>query len=66
MSHDESAALDSMRQTIRWLIGGIASLIGGAAFRTNTTYYRYYRIKKTAGAVNGAPWAYQFEFKISA
>jgi hypothetical protein len=31
MSHDESAALDSMRQTIRWLIGGIASLIGGAA-----------------------------------
>ena len=42
------------------------SQTSGAAFHTNTTYYRYYRIKKTAGVVNGAPWSYQFEFKISA
>ncbi len=32
MSHDESSAIDALRQTIRWLIGGIASLLAGAAF----------------------------------
>ncbi|MEZ5386475.1 MAG: hypothetical protein R3F13_13265 [Prosthecobacter sp.] len=31
MSTDESAALDQLRVTIRWLIGGIASLLVGAA-----------------------------------
>lgn len=30
MSHDESSALESMRQTMRWLIGGIVSLLAGA------------------------------------
>ena len=30
MSHDESKALENMRQTIRWLMGGIASLLVGA------------------------------------
>lgn len=38
----------------------------GSAFSSNSTYYRYYRIKKTAGSVSSASWAYQFEFKISA
>jgi len=31
MSHDESSALESMRQTIKWLIGGILGLLSGAA-----------------------------------
>jgi hypothetical protein len=31
MSHDESSAIEALRQTIRWLIGGIASLLVGAA-----------------------------------
>lgn len=31
MSHDESSALESMRQTIRWLIGGILGLLSTAA-----------------------------------
>lgn len=31
MSHDESAAIEALRQTIRWLIGGVIGLLGGAA-----------------------------------
>ena len=30
MSHDESSAIEAMRQTIRWLIGGIGALLLGA------------------------------------
>jgi hypothetical protein len=41
------------------------TFVSGSAFNSNTTSYRYYRIKKTAGTVNRSPWAYQFEFKIS-
>ena len=31
MSHDESLAIDELRKTIRWLIGGVVSLLAGAA-----------------------------------
>jgi hypothetical protein len=31
MSHDESSAIEALRQTIRWLIGGVAGLLVGAA-----------------------------------
>jgi len=31
MSQDESSAIDQLRRTINWLIGGVASLIAGAA-----------------------------------
>ena len=31
MSHDESSAIEALRQTIRWLIGGVVSLLAGAA-----------------------------------
>jgi hypothetical protein len=41
------------------------TFVSGSAFSSNTNYYRYYRIKKTAGTVNSRPWAYQFDFKIS-
>jgi heme A synthase len=30
MSHDESSAIESMRQTIKWLIGGIVGLLSVA------------------------------------
>lgn len=42
------------------------TFVSVGAFSSNTNSYRYYRIKKTAGTVNRSPWAYQFEFKISA
>ncbi len=31
MSHEESSAIEALRQTIRWLIGGVVSLLAGAA-----------------------------------
>lgn len=31
MSNDESLAIDELRKTIRWLIGGIVGLLAGAA-----------------------------------
>jgi hypothetical protein len=31
MSHDESLAIDELRKTIRWLIGGVIGLLSGAA-----------------------------------
>jgi len=31
MSNDESLAIDELRKTIRWLIGGVAGLLAGAA-----------------------------------
>jgi heme A synthase len=31
MSQDESLAIDELRKTIRWLIGGVVSLLAGAA-----------------------------------
>jgi hypothetical protein len=31
MSNDESIAIDELRKTIRWLIGGVVSLLAGAA-----------------------------------
>jgi heme A synthase len=31
MSADESAAIENLRQTIRWLIGGVVGLLAGAA-----------------------------------
>lgn len=31
MSQDESSSLDQLRKTINWLIGGVVSLIAGAA-----------------------------------
>ena len=30
MSHDESSVLESMRQTMRWMIGGILGLLSAA------------------------------------
>ena len=47
-------------------LAAATSQTSGSAFSSNSTYYRYYRIKKTAGFVSAAPWAYQFDFKISA
>lgn len=42
------------------------AFVSGTAFSSNTNSYRYYRLRKTgAGATSNAPWAYQFEFKIS-
>lgn len=37
-----------------------------SAFSLNSTYYRYYRLKKTGGSTNGGPYIYEVEFKISA
>lgn len=31
MSSEESSAIEALRQTIRWLIGGVVGLLGGAA-----------------------------------
>ena len=31
MSADESNSIDELRKTIRWLIGGVVGLLGGAA-----------------------------------
>lgn len=31
MSNDESLAIDELRKTIRWLVGGVVSLLAGAA-----------------------------------
>lgn len=31
MSNDESSAIDQLRKTINWLIGGVVSLLAGAA-----------------------------------
>jgi heme A synthase len=31
MSNDESLAIDELRKTIRWLIGGVLGLLAGAA-----------------------------------
>ena len=31
MSHEETAAIDELRKTIRWLVGGVLGLLGAAA-----------------------------------
>jgi hypothetical protein len=64
--------LEGSNDDSTWTTVGIPFEITGTtfvsvgAFSSNTNSYRYYRIKKTAGTVNRSPWAYQFEFKISA